>query len=264
MIYATLGRSLAFRMGSGRRTHFRHGARILAIVFGVYFSFIMFAAWTFASRLEYPWYGPEPSRWAYATNLIASAIFLAAVGILAFQVQLSFDLRIRELNRQLGSLFWDWSPPTASEDAASSSSHRASGEHDLDEILETVGESQTQEVHEVLLESSIEAAEEDVPVEITLVSVAQPELLRRRESLRRQATHLKRYLPGPMIVAAAFMGISAAMVPATDVMLQVSHQMNTTIILGLAYSWVGLALYFASSILGLINSLHSDRKLRNR
>jgi hypothetical protein len=264
MIYATLGRSLTIRMGSGRRAHLRHGAKILAIVFGVYFGFIMFTTWTFASRLEYPWYGPELSRWAYAANLIASAIFLAAVGILAFQVQLSFDLRIRELNRQLGSLFWDWGTSGSSELSESSSSHGESGEHDLDEILETVGESQTQEVHEVLLESSIEAAEEDVPVEITLVSVAQPELLRRRESLRRQATHLKKYLPGPMIVAAAFMGISAAMLPGTDALLKISHQMNTTIILGLAYSWVGLALYFATSVLGLIISLHPDRKLRNR
>ncbi len=48
MIYATLGRSLAIRMGSGRRTHLRHGAKILAIVFGVYFGFIMFTTWTFA------------------------------------------------------------------------------------------------------------------------------------------------------------------------------------------------------------------------
>ena len=247
-----------------RRVERRHGPTLLAAGFGSYFAIVMVVAWTFASRLTSPWYGPEISRWAYTVYLIASAIFLAGLGVLAFQVQNSFEHRVREVNRQLGSLFWDWSRPTEAEDSDPSTSPRDPDEEDLDEILQTVGEAQTREVQEVLLRSSYEAAEEDAPVEIALVTVAQPEMLRRREGLKRQARSLAKYFPGPMGIAVTILGVSAAMLPGVEAMLQDLHQLNTALILGFAYGWVGLAGYFAASSIAILFSFRTQRKPRGR
>src|SRR3970040_1793802 len=96
-----------------RRVERRHGPTLLAAGFGSYFAIVMGVAWAFRSRRATPLYGPEISRWTYTVYLIASAIFLAGLGVLAFQVQNSFEHRVREVNRQLGSLFWDWSRAAA-------------------------------------------------------------------------------------------------------------------------------------------------------
>ncbi len=234
--------------------------QIQAAIFGSYVVFVMFTAWTFSAGLATPWYGVEVSRWAYSAYLVASAVFLAGCGILAFQIQTYFGKRIRELNRQLGSLYWDWAPNATSEEAVVSSSSVESEDHDLDEMLVTVGEAQTEEVQDVLLESSIEAAEEDAPVEIALVTVAQPELVRRREMLKRRAAYLTTFLTGPIVAAVGILGISAAILPGTEVMLQNSPRLNTTLILGFAYGWAGLAGYFAAAILSVVTSLPGRRR----
>ncbi len=233
--------------------------QIQAAIFGSYFVFVMFTAWTFASGLTTPWYGSEISRWAYSAYFVASAVFLAGLGILAFQVQAHFGRRIRELNRELGSFYWDWAPDATSEETVVSSSSD-SDDHDLDEMLVTVGESQTEEIQDVLLQSSIEAAEEDAPVEIALVTVAQPALVRRREKLKRRAAYFTTFLMGPMVAAVGILGISAAMLPGTEVMLQNFPRLNTTLILGFAYVWAGLAVYFAAAIFSVVTSLAGRRR----
>lgn len=48
-----------------------------------------------------------------------------------------------------------------------------------------------------------------------------------------------------MVAAASFVGVAAAMLPAVDGMLVANHQLNTALILGLAYGWAGLAAYVA-------------------
>jgi len=243
-------------MRTSRRTRL---PQIQAAIFGLYLLFVMFIAWTFSAGLATPWFGTEFSRWVYTAYLLASAVFLAGMGILAFQIQNHLGKRIRELNRQLGSLYWDWAPNETSEEAVVSSSPE-SDDHDLDEMLVTVGEAQTEEVQEVLMNSSIEAAEEDAPVEISLVTVAQPTLVRRREQLKARAAYLTSFLKGPMIVAVGIFGISAVMLPGTEAMVQSFHQLNTTLILGFAYGWAGLAAYFAAAILSIVAFLPGQRK----
>ena len=51
-----------------------------------------------------------------------------------------------------------------------------------------------------------------------------------------------------MIAAASFVGLAAAMLPGVDGMLVSFHQLNTALILGLAYGWAGLAAYAALAI----------------
>lgn len=247
-----------------KRVERRHGPTLLAAGFGSYFAIVMVLAWILMSRPSGWSYDPDMSRWAYSVYLVASAIFLAGLGILAFQVQSLFERRIREVNRQLGSLFWDWSPKAESEDSDDVLSSKEPDERDLDEMLETVGEAQTREVHEVLLRSSYEAAEEDAPVEIALVTVAQPELLHRRQALERRAMHVTKFFPGPMVLAVGVLGFSAAMLPGVEATMPTFQQLNSALILGFAYGWVGLAGYFAASAFAIIGSLHPGRKRQPR
>ena len=59
----------------------------------------------------------------------------------------------------------------------------------------------------------------------------------------------RRALAGPAIVAGIFVTISAAMLPAVgaDGFLQTNYKLNTALILTMAYSWLGLAFYWAAS-----------------
>ncbi len=56
-----------------------------------------------------------------------------------------------------------------------------------------------------------------------------------------------RALAGPAVVAAVFVAISAAMLPGAGGFLQTNYKLNTTLILTMAYSWLGLAFYWAAS-----------------
>ncbi len=55
-------------------------------------------------------------------------------------------------------------------------------------------------------------------------------------------------LAGPAIVAAVYVGIASMLLPGAGGMLQSNFRLNTAVILSLAYSWIGLALYFAVAV----------------
>jgi len=48
------------------------------------------------------------------------------------------------------------------------------------------------------------------------------------------------------------LGISGAMLPAADGMLQSYHQLNTALILGIGYGWLGVGAYFAAALAGIL------------
>lgn len=243
--------------------------RVLAAVFGAYLGLVMLASWYFASTLDNPWYGPDLTRWVYTAYILVAAVFLAGVGALAVQIQNSFEARVREVNRQLGSLLWEAGTPFPVGDGREDSEGPAADpergdpeERILNEVLETMGEAQTQEGQQLLLESAPAVEDEDTAVEMAREAMLQRELMRRRDGLKLHQGFLARFLPGPTAVAVGFLGVSAAMLPASEGMLQTMHRWNTTLILGFAYGWVGLAAYFAVSILGVVTSLRTERKKR--
>jgi hypothetical protein len=229
----------------------------LAAIFGTYVLFVMLVSLSSAAGLSRPSYDAAISRWIYAAYLIASAGFLAGLAVLAFHIRAAFESRVREVNRELGGMLLgggasfvspDFLPPPPDQSG--------SGATDMPEILETLGEAQT---HEVLLVPSSTAGPE-----AKALSTLQRSLLHRRDDLRRQQTYFTKLLPGPMTIAVAFVGIAAAMLPTSDVVFQTSHQLNTALITGFAYSWIGLAAYFAISVLGVIGAFRPGGKHKPR
>ena len=242
--------------------------RVLAAVFGSYFASVMFAAWTFASGLSGPWYGPDLSRWVYMSFTLVAAIFIMGAGILGFNVQNALDSRVRAMNREIGSMLWDSGtvvPPAAVLDSSADEDddENVSGDvmaRELDAILEAVGEAQAVSAEALMYESSNGTVEEDDAVNAAREAVIQRKLLRRRQGLKRHQEFLLRFLPGPVGVAVGIFGISMAMIPASDGMLQSFHQLNTALILGFGYGFMGLAAYFVASIVGILTSFRRERK----
>lgn len=231
-----------------------HRASILAVIFGSYLAFVLFAAWSFASGLANPLYNPAVSRGTYAAYLVASSAFLVGLAVVAFLIQGSFDGRVRDVNRALGTLLLGGGAAFVSADVLPPSlqSKADPEQSDLKEILETLGEAQTQEV--LLVPASTAGPETK-----TLITL-QRALLHRREELGRRQRTLMKFLPGPSSVAVAFIALSAAMLPATDAMLVTLQTINTTLILGFAYGWVGLAAYFAISMAGVVRVVKMNGK----
>jgi len=229
-------------------------APVLAVIFGSYLAFVMFASSSFASGLADPLYGPEGSRETYAAYLMASSAFLVGLAVVAFLIQGAFDGRVRDVNRALGTLLLGGGASFVSADVLPPSlRNKADSEQsDLKEILETLGEAQTQEV---LLVPPSNAG----PEARTLITL-QRALLHRREELGRRQMTLMKFFPGPSAVAVAFIALSAVMLSATDAMMFTLHSINTTLILGFAYGWVGLAAYFALSMAGAVRGVKMNGK----
>lgn len=248
---------------------------VLAAIFGAYFGVVMFAAWTFSSNLAAPRFGADLTRWVYTIHILASAVFLAGLGILGFHVQNVFETRVRDINRQLGIIVWSGLtsspdaqalPPVGSGGGDPEEDGGDSTERDMDEMLEVLGEvqSEAESTREVLVKpGGMDRSREDGVVPVLHITVRR-ELVHRRTGLRRHQAFLARFLLGPAAMAVFILGVSMAMLPASEGMFQSSSQLNTAVILGFAYGWVGLAGYFAASSIGVVGSMRTERKRRVR
>ena len=233
--------------------------RTLAALFGGYFALVMLLAWFFASGLKDPWYSPDLSRWAYMANLVAAAVFLAAIALFGFAVQQAFESRRREVNRELGGLLLDAGTGLSPEEVLAPPDPDSPDDSEglgLDVILETVGEAQDQDILMVPPHTTREEA--------LAAHRLQLALLHRRDDLQHHEHLLASFLPGPAAMAVGILGISAVMLPAADGMLQTWHQLNTTLILGIAYAWIGLAAYFTLSAVAVVASLPGQRTQSGR
>ena len=76
----------------------------------------------------------------------------------------------------------------------------------------------------------------------------------RLEALRKKRDSVVSFFAGPSLAAIGAIGISAAMLPGSDAFLQSSFVLNTSLLLGLGYSFVGIAAYVAASFLLLVRS----------
>lgn len=231
-------------------------APVLAAVFGGYIGTVLVLAWLAAANLPDPWFGPELSRWIYITYVLASSLFLVGLGVLAFSLQRSFEARRSEVNRELGGLLLDGGTGLSPEEVIDSPDRREAPDEprsrDLEAILETLGEAQD---HDVLMVPPKATGEDALAVHRLQLA-----LLHRRDDLERRQRMLTSFLPGPAGVAVGILGVSAAMLPASEGMLQTLYAMNTAVILGFAYAWIGLAAYFALSVFGVVWSLRKEWK----
>ncbi len=238
--------------------------RTLSVIFGVYFLLMAVIAWYSGQTLGYH-YTVDITRFSFTIYLLAGAIFLVGVGAAAVLTARSLDARIAAMESQGGSEEAVYEEVVVTEDAPDEvpppleEAPAESGDHvdrDIDELLVSL---QEMEEDAGAAEETEEPAGQDTPHAPAARTVhAKPtaDLVdsRRLARLRAKRDGITSYFAGPALAAIGAIGISAAMLPGGDVFLQTYFQLNTSLLLGLAYTFVGIAAYVAASILLVVRS----------
>ncbi len=218
--------------------------RTLAAIFGIYFLVIAYLAWTFGHAQTFVWYPPDITRWIYTTYMLVSAIFLVGLGGLGLSIRRSFTRQIRQLeaNRGSGMSTSDALPPPLVETTTS----KDHVDRDIDELLESLSEVEATAVRE-------SQAIEGVPMAAPYVGATEGEIATRKGRLQERQKFVGRFVAGPGLVAAVVLGISGIMLLGADFFDQTNFTLNTAVILGIGYSWLGIGAYIAVTIAALVS-----------
>lgn len=235
--------------------------RVLSAGFGAYFLIMALVAWYSGQNLGYH-YAPDVTRFSFMVFLIVGAIFLVGVGVAAVLGARSLDTRIEHLEARGASdesvveeivveePIPDQVPPPLVENPGTSGDHV---DRDIDELLVSL-----QEMEEDAGTEEEAGAPKPAPKVAPRVAVPSRALTqgdtRRLSLLRKKRDGIGAYFAGPALASIGAIGISAAMLPGTDAFLQTYYQLNTALLLGLAYTFVGIAAYIATSALLLVRN----------
>ena len=231
--------------------------RTLSLVFGVYFLLMAVIAWTSSGMLGYK-YSVDITRWTFTIYLLVGAILLIGVVVAALwsmryldgrieKIEGASDLEVEVASEELvvEEPIPDDVPPPLEEAPSPAGDHV---DRDIDELLVSLQE----------MEAEAETAEppaEEPEVAPARTAVAKEKRVSRlMESKKLAALRKKRdgiayYFGGPALAAIGAIGLSAAMLPGSDVFLQSYWQLNTSLLLGLGYTFAGIAAYIAASVL---------------
>jgi hypothetical protein len=228
--------------------------RVLAAGFGAFFLIIAIVSWQFAQGLSGPWYLPDITRWVYSTYMIVAAVFLVGIAGLGLSIRSSFTRQIREVDARLGMAIQRSREPLPPPLPESGSNMRDTVDRDIDELLESLSEVEASATREAqTMDANPDAGSYLGSEEDTVLASRRQRLLQRRK-------YLNRYLIGPGVTAATILGLSALMLPGADVFAQTYYHLNTALILGIGYSWVGVGWYVALTVYGLVGGGDGRRK----
>jgi hypothetical protein len=227
--------------------------RTLAAIFGVVFLMVGVASWQWAQTFGSDWrYDAGLTRWIYTTYMLVSAVFLLGLGGLGLSIRTSFARQIREVDMHLGDMVRgsrDSLPPPLSEGGT-----RDTVDRDIDELLESLSEVEAHAKREA------QRMDSGDPSMGGSGDYDGSGLAARRERLVQRRRFLGRFLIGPALVAGLILGISGMMLPGADAFAQSDHRLNTTLILGIGYSWIGVGWYIATTVYGLVGGGREDRR----
>ena len=230
--------------------------RTLSIIFGVFFAIVAYFSWTFAGGLTTPWFPSDITRWIYTTYMLVAAIFLVGLGGLALSIRRSFARQIRELDGkvQRGSANPGYNslPPPLPE----TMSGRDHVDRDIDELLESLSEVEATAARDARAMEMEPAGFSDTPT----VEVTDREIAIRKSRLQQRQKLLARYVVGPATASAVILGVSGMMLPGADGFAQTNFALNTTLILGISYGWIGVGAYIAATIAALVSRGGGKRK----
>ena len=227
--------------------------RVLAAGFGAYFVIIAIASYQYAQTLSTAWYVADITRWIYTTYMLVAAVFLVGVGGLALSIRSSFSRQIHELDARLGVMVRGAPQEALPPPLPDTPNVRDTVDRDIDELLESLSEVEataTREVQAMDLDTNpgIAGHEDDAG------------LATRRERLLYRRKFLGRFLIGPAFVAALILGFSGIMLPGSDGFAQSYYNLNTALILGIGYSWVGVGWYVAVTVWALVGARDEGRR----
>jgi hypothetical protein len=228
--------------------------RVLAAGFGGFFLIIAIVSWQFAQSLPGPWYLPDITRWVYSTYMIVAAVFLVGIAGLGLSIRSSFTRQVRDVDARLGMGIPQSREPLPPPLPEAGSNLRDTVDRDIDELLESLSEVEASATRDA------QALDANQDVGSYAGSDDDSALAAKRQRLVARRKYLNRYLIGPGVVAATILGLSAMMLPGADVYAQTYFRLNTALILGIGYSWVGVGWYVALTVYGLVAGDGRSRK----
>src|SRR5438034_3904894 len=232
--------------------------RTLAGIFGAFFAVVAYFAWTFAAALKPPgWFPADITRWIYTTYMLVAAIFLVGLGGLALSIRRSFARQIRELEGRLqrgsSNPGYNALPPPLPETTSS----RDHVDRDIDELLESLSEVEASAARDA---RAMEMEPAGIP-EVPTIEATDREIAVRRSRLIQRQKLLGRFIVGPAAASALILGVSGMMLPGADTFAQnPPYVLNTALILGISYSWIGVGAYIAATVAAPATPRRSQRK----
>src|SRR5438132_11346851 len=226
--------------------------RTLAIIFGAFFAVVGYFSWTFAAALPPPgWFPADITRWIYTTYMLVAAIFLVGLGGLALSIRRSFARQIRELEGRLqrgsSNPGYNALPPPLPETTSS----RDHVDRDIDELLESLSEVEASAARDARAMDLEPGGVPDVPT----IEATDREIAVRRTRLIQRQKLLGRFIIGPAAAAAFILGVSGMMLPGAgdNGFAQAQYVLNSALILGMSYSWIGIGAYIAATVAALVS-----------
>ncbi len=236
--------------------------RTLAIGFGVYFLVMALIAYWAGVTLGYH-YTVDITRWTFTIYLVVGAIFLVAIGLGAVWTGKSLDAKIAKSSADDASddavieevvvdeTVSDDVPPPLQEEPASGGDHV---DRDIDELLVSLQEMEQEAETSGTVEEEPEPAAARKSTARAEATTESRSDAKRADQLREKRSGVVSYFAGPALAAIGAIGVSAAMLPGSDAFLQSYFELNTSLLLGLGYSFVGIAAYVAASFLLLVRN----------
>jgi len=224
--------------------------RTLSIIFGVFFAIVAYFSWTFAGSQATAWFPADITRWIYTTYMLVAAIFLVGLGGLGLSIRRSFARQIRELEGKFDR--GSWNNPTSNAlppPLPDTTSGRDHVDRDIDELLESLSEVEASAARDARAMEMEPAGIPDVPT----IEATDREIAIRKSRLVQRQKLLGRYVVGPAGASALILGISGMMLPGADGFAQTNFALNTALILGISYSWIGIGAYVAATIAALVS-----------
>lgn len=237
--------------------------RVLAAIFGGFVLVIAIISWWFSTGPGSGYvYGPDLTRWVYATYLIVAAVLLSGIGVVAVGSMRHLDHLIDEAEMEAmkgnpgdGVELTEHEesealPPPLREAPAG----KDQVDQDIDELLVSLQEIETsaERAEEELVEEFVEEVAEEPAAERRVFASAGKKASWTLEKWKRRRAEVPSFFAGPALISIGIIGVAAAMLPGADAMLQTYNQLNTALILGMGYTYGGIALYAALSVYAIL------------
>jgi hypothetical protein len=242
--------------------------RFLGAIFGAYVLVIAIIAAFFANGPGSLYrYTASVTQWTYTVDVLLASILLLGLGGVAAVSRRPLEVlpspsdiggEPEPVGDETGTEvveyeeFEELPPPLGEEPAGGDPAER-----DIDELLSALGDMEsTMEAEDG---EGIEVVQVPAPVEPQVMPAALPAAKPRTESAPLLVPTPKRsfavsaYFLGPALLEAGIIGICSVILPGADAFLQTYNQVNTAILLGIAYSYPGVVLYTALSMYGIIS-----------
>lgn len=208
-------------------------------------------------------YTPDVTLWGFGTFLLLAGILFAVISLVATGSLRHVNNLISQAemraaaageipaqgSEETGEESYEGLPAPLPEPGA----EMDQAEHDIDDLLAALGEMETtigrEESVSVVQVEEPEQLPSAVPkgrVEVRASSARTLERLQKRRML------IAQFFTWPALLDIVIIGISAIVLPGADGLLQSYNQLNTALLLGLAYSFPGVALYAGLSVGGIM------------